>query len=52
MAYKNCRAPHIEQYANKDEWVQDTLVEESTQEEIMEQNVKDLEKTLDLDSSD
>jgi len=30
--------------------VQGTLVEELTQEELMEQNVKDLEKTLDLDS--
>jgi len=30
--------------------VQGTLVEEFSQEEIMERNVKDLEKTLDLDS--
>ena len=30
--------------------MQGTLVEELTQEEIMEKNVKDLEKTLDLDS--
>lgn len=52
LAYDHCKIPQIEQYANKDEWVQGTLVEELTQEEIMERNVKDLEKTLDLDSSD
>ena len=48
-AYKHCKIPQIEQFANQDEWVEGTLVEEFTQEEIMEQNVKDLEKTLDLD---
>jgi len=48
--YTHCKIPHIEQYANQDAWAQGTLVEEFTQEEIMEQNVKDLEKTLDLDS--
>ena len=49
-AYEHCKTPHIEQYANPDEWVQGTLLEELTQEEVMEKNVKDLEKTLDLDS--
>jgi len=49
-AYKHCKTPHIEQYANQDEWVHGKLVEELTQEEVMEQNVKDIEKTLDLDS--
>jgi len=51
-AYDHCRIRDIEQYANQEEWVQGTLVEEFSQEEIMEQNVKDLEKTLDLDSFD
>ena len=50
LAYNHCQIPQIEQYANKDEWVPNTLIEEFTQEEIMEQNVKDLEKTLHLDS--
>lgn len=48
--YTHCKIPHIEKYANQDAWAQGTLVEEFTQEEIMEQNVKDLEKTLDIDS--
>ena len=48
--YTHCKIPHIEKYANQDAWAQGTLVEEFTQEEIMEQNVKDHEKTLDLDS--
>jgi len=43
-AYEHCKIPPIEQFHNQDEWVQGTLVEELTQEEIMEQNVKDLEK--------
>lgn len=50
--YTHCKIPHIEQYANQDAWEQGTLVEDLTQEEIMEQNVKDIEKTLDLDSSE
>jgi len=43
-AYEHCKIPPIEQFANQYEWVQGTLVEELTQEEIMEKNVKDLEK--------
>lgn len=49
-AYKNLRIPNIEQSANQDEWVEGTLVEEITEEEKMEQAMKTLEKTLDLDS--
>jgi len=48
--YVHCKIPHIEEYANQDGWAPGTIVEEFTEEEIMEQNVKDLEKTLDLDS--
>ena len=51
-AYDHCRILDIEQYENQEEWVQGTLVEEFSQDEIMEQNVKDLEKTLHLDSFD
>ena len=51
-AYDHCRILNIEKYANQEEWVQGTLVEEFSQDEIMKQNVKDLEKTLDLDSFD
>ena len=50
LAYKHCPYPQIEHFSNQDEWVPRTLVEEFTQEETMEQTVKDLEKTLDLDS--
>lgn len=48
--YVHCKMPHIEEYANQDGWAKGSIVEEFTEEEIMEQNVKDLEKTLDLDS--
>ena len=48
--YEHCRIPDIQQYANQDEWVEGTLVEQITEEEKMEQAMKDLEKTLDLDS--
>jgi len=44
------KIPKIEQYANQQEWVEGTLVEELTQEEKIEKTIKDLEKTLDLDS--
>jgi len=50
--YDHCKNPHIEKYANQVAWAQGTLVEEFTQEEILEQTPKDLEKTLDLDSAD
>jgi len=49
-AYDHCKIPEIEQFSNQDEWVQGTLVEEFSQEEIMEKNVKIWKKTLDLDS--
>ncbi len=50
LAYKHCPYPQIEHFPNQDEWVPGTLAEEFSQEETMEQTVKDLEKTLDLDS--
>src|ERR1700733_8257451 len=50
LAYKHCPLPQVQHFANQDEWVPESVVEELTQEEIMEQNIKDLEKTLDLDS--
>jgi len=49
-AYKHHKIPEIEQFANQDEWVEGTLIEELTQQEMMEQAMKYLEKTLNLDS--
>jgi len=49
-SYKHHRIPEIEQFSNQDEWVEGTLIEELTKQENMEQAMKDLEKTLDLDS--
>ena len=49
-AYNHCRIPEIEQFSNQDEWVEGTLIEELTEEEKMEQEMKNIEKTLDLDS--
>ena len=48
--YLHHRIPEVEQYANQDEWIEGTLVEELARQEKMEQAMKDLEKTLDLDS--
>ena len=50
LGYKHCKYPHIEKYANQQEWQQDTLIEKLTEEETMLKNVRELEKTLDLDS--
>ena len=50
LGYRHCKYPHIERYANQQEWQQDTLIEKLTEEETMLKNVKELEKTLDLDS--
>ena len=50
--YDHCKNPQVEKFANQDAWSQGTLVEEFTQEEMLEQTAKDLEKTLDLDSAD
>jgi len=44
------RIPEIEQFANQDEWVEGTLIEEISEQEKMEKAMKDLEKSLELDS--
>jgi len=49
-AYDHCKIPEIEQFPNQDDWVEGTLVEEFTEEEKMEQTMKNLENTLDMDS--
>jgi len=49
-AYIHHRIPEIEQFANQDEWVEGTLVEELSEQEKMEKAMKDLEKTFDLES--
>jgi len=48
--YVHHRIPEIEQYANQEEWVEGTLIEEISEHEKMKKAMKDLEKTLDLDS--
>ena len=48
--YVHHKIPEIQQYANQQEWVEGTLVEEITEEERLEKAMKELEKTLDLDS--
>ena len=48
--YVHHRIPEIEQYANQEEWVEGTLKEEISEQEKMEKTMKDLGKTLDLDS--
>lgn len=47
--YEHCNIPQIEQYANQQEWVEGTLVEELSDEEIAEKAIKDLEKAVDLE---
>ena len=49
-AYEHCTIPQIEQFANQQEWVKGTLVEEFTEEEITEKSIKNLEKSVDLES--
>jgi len=48
--YIHHRIPEIKQFANQDEWVEGTPIEEITEQENMENAMRDLEKTLDLDS--
>jgi len=40
------KIPKIEQYANEDEWVEGTLIEEISEPEKMEKDMKYLKKTL------
>jgi len=49
-AYIHHRIPEIKQFSNQDDWVEGTLIEEITEQEKMEKAMKDLEKTLDLES--
>jgi len=49
-AYEHCTIPQIEQFANQQGWVKGTLVEEFTKEEITEKTIKNLEKSVDLES--
>jgi len=44
------KIPQIQQYANQQEWVEGTLVKEITEEERLEKEMKELEKTIDLHS--
>ena len=49
-AYEHFNIPQIEQHANQQEWVEGTVVEECSEEEIVEKAIKDLEKAVDLES--
>jgi len=48
--YDHCSIPQIEQYANQQEWVEGTLVEEFSEEELTERAIKNLEKVVDMES--
>jgi len=48
--YVHHKIHEIQKYANQQEWVEGTLVEETIEEERLEKAMKELEKTLDLDS--
>ena len=48
--YIHHRIPEIEQFANMDQWREGTLVETDSEQVNIENVMRDLEKTLDLDS--
>lgn len=48
IGYVHHKIREIQKYANQQEWVEGTLVEEITEEERLEKDMKELEKTLDL----
>lgn len=48
--YEHCSIPQIEQYANQQESVEGTLIEELFEEELAEKAIKNLEKAVDLES--
>jgi len=48
--YIHHRIPEIEQYANMDQWREGTLVEHDSEQVNFEKVMRNLEKTLDLDS--
>ena len=48
--YIHHRILEIEQFANMDEWREGTLVEDVSEKANIENAMRDLEKTLDLDS--
>jgi len=49
-SYIHHKIPEIEKFGNMDEWREGTLVETDTEQVNIENVMKDLEKTLDLDS--
>ena len=48
--YIHHRISEIEQFANMNEWIEGTLVEDVSEQVNIENAMRDLEKTLDLDS--
>lgn len=49
IGYVHHEIHEIEQYANQQEWVEGTLVEDLTEEEITEKEIKSLEKSINLE---
>jgi len=47
--YDHFSIPQIEKYANQQEWVEGTLVEDYSEEELAEKEIKKLEKSADLE---
>lgn len=48
--YAHKRQPEIEQYANAPDWEEGTLVEQMTNEEILEQEARNVQKQADLET--
>ena len=48
--YIHHRIPEIEQFANQNEWVEGTLIEQDSEQFEVDNIMKDLEKRLDLDA--
>jgi len=48
--YVHHEIPEIQRYANQEEWIEGTLVEELSEEEITEKAIKSLEKLVDIES--
>ena len=50
LPYIHHRIPEVEQFANMDEWREGTLAENDSEQVNIENVMRDLEKTLELDS--
>jgi len=48
-SYDHFSIPQIEKYSNQQEWVEGTLVEDYSEEELAQKAIKKLEKAIDLE---